>query len=365
MTLSKYYRLRLDAEETFPVAFAGPLSLGCSVWAKTSSFTKHRTCGKTLRHELMHRSNNPQSRCEIRNPASGSSISRRDCLAKVLLPLIASLPFSKISGARAGTEERQAAILTKDETDEAVQALREVTGLQDLAFEYTNRFEFEQAEILWTKIIELKDDNAAAFSNRGNCRTSQGKFRDAVADFDRAIALAPDEPDPQLGKGVALEGLHDYEGALTAYRVANDLSKRKYRTEDAVAINNMGNALGALGDWKSAANYYRRAANLDSHFAFALANEAVAMFQLGDNDDAAVRKMRFLTRKYPRFSDMHAAVAMALWESGDLTQAESEWFKAIEADNRYDDIEWVRDVRRWPPRLLQVLEKFRAIDNKQ
>lgn len=328
--------------------------------AKNGSFASHRLNGRVPIHETKH-FNKTGSNCTF---PTASLISRRDCLTKLLLPIVVSLPFSQNFVARAQTNP-EGATLTKDGTEEAILALREVTGLQDLAFEYTNRFEFAQAEILWTKIISLNENNAAAFSNRGNCRTSQGKFSDAVSDFSRAIALAPDEPDPQLGKGVALEGLHKYEDALVAYSVANNLSKKKYKTEDAVAINNMGNALGALGDWKSAASYYRRAANLDSHFAFALANEAVALFQLGENDEAALRKMRFLTRKYPRFSDMHAAIAMAFWESGDLTQAESEWFKAIDADSRYEDIEWVREVRRWPPRLLQALKKFRAMDNRR
>lgn len=60
--------------------------------------------------------------------------------------------------------------------------------------------------MIWTKIIEMNDTNAAAWSNRGNCRTSQGRFEEAVADFDRAVALAPEEPDPYLGRGVANEG---------------------------------------------------------------------------------------------------------------------------------------------------------------
>lgn len=343
-----------------PPTFVLPVSINCDGSIKNSFSAK---CRPRYDVSLYERACSSETRPNCVS-VSASLISRRECLTKLLLPLVASLPFSNNLSTLAETNPKKGGVLTKDKTEEAIQALRQVTGLQDLAFEYTNRFEFEQAEVLWTKIIGLNENNAAAFSNRGNCRTSQGKFSDAVSDFDKAIALSPDEPDPQLGKGVALEGLHEYEKALAAYRIANDLSKKKYKTEDAVAINNMGNALGALGDWKSAANYYKRAANLDSHFAFALANEAVALFQLGENDETALRKMKFLTRKYPRFSDMHAAIAMALWDSGNLSQAESEWYKAVDADSRYEDIAWVRDVRRWPPRLLQVLKKFRAMDNK-
>lgn len=282
-------------------------------------------------------------------------ISRRNMLTKLLVPLVTALPLSQVAGVLASEKANSI------EEEVAIQKFREVTGLQDLAFEYTNRFEFAQAEIIWTKLINLNDQNAAAFSNRGNCRTSQGKFKEAVEDFDRAIALSPEEPDPQLGKGVALEGIQDYRGALGAYKKANQLSMEKYKTADAVALNNMGNAHGALGEWEVAFLYYKKASDMDSHFVFALANEALAQFQLGNDDDGAVKTMRFLTRKYPQFGDMHAATAMALWDTGKRSQAEDEWFKAVQADARYEDISWVRNIRRWPPRLVRILENFRGL----
>uniref|UniRef100_A0A7S3A4B5 Tetratricopeptide repeat protein n=1 Tax=Rhodosorus marinus TaxID=101924 RepID=A0A7S3A4B5_9RHOD len=90
--------------------------------------------------------------------------------------------------------------------EKALSELRKVTELQDKAFRLTNEMRYVDAEKIWTKIIELNNTNAAAYSNRGNCRTSQGQFEEAVSDFEMAIKLAPDEPDPYLGKGVALEG---------------------------------------------------------------------------------------------------------------------------------------------------------------
>lgn len=296
-----------------------------------------------------------------------ASISRRDMLTRLLAPVVLASLFPAQQASAAAEATRGEATpsatgpLSDADAERALQELREVTGLQDLAFEYTNRYEFAQAEILWTKLISLNDQNAAAFSNRGNCRTSQGKFDDAVSDFNRAISLSPEEPDPYLGKGVALEGLKQYRDALQAYEEANRRSLTKYRTADAVAINNMGNAHGALGEWDDAFTLYKQAADMDSRFVFALANEALALYQLGRDDEGALKKMKFLTRKYQRFADMHAAVAMALWEKGSRTQAEDEWFKAVGLDARYEDVAWVRDFRRWPPRLLSILQRFRNL----
>lgn len=62
--------------------------------------------------------------------------------------------------------------------------------------------------------MDLDPQNAAAYSNRGNTRTSMGKCIEAVADFDKAIELAPKEPDPNLGRGVARECLGKFAEAI-------------------------------------------------------------------------------------------------------------------------------------------------------
>lgn len=308
-----------------------------------------------LQMNASHKQPSKAEKTRHRSFCVSPTISRKMFLKKLLLSLTyAGVSYIQPSNAEGGST------IGEIDKQKAIQDFREVTGLQDLAFEYTNRFDFENAEIIWTKIISLNENNAAAYSNRGNCRTSQGKFDEAVSDFDRAIALASDEPDPYLGKGVALEGMNKYQKAFEAYQTANNKSMSKYNTSDAVALNNMGNALGSLGDWNEAFKYYKKAADMDSHFVFALANEALAMYQIGD-DKAALKKMRFLTRKYPRFGDMHAAIAMAMWDEGNRSAAEDAWFKAISTDPRYDNILWVREIRRWPPRLLHILEKFKTL----
>jgi hypothetical protein len=56
----------------------------------------------------------------------------------------------------------------------------------------------------------------------------------------------------------------------------------------------------------------------------ALANFALAKFQVGQVDDA-VRTTRRILRRDPEFWDMRAAQAAFLWASGDEAQAETEW----------------------------------------
>ena len=67
-----------------------------------------------------------------------------------------------------------------------------------------------------------------------------------------------------------------------------------------------------LGNWDVAIADFQKAAELAPQYAFARANYALAQYQIGQTDEA-VRTMRNLVRKYPKFADMRAALTAALW----------------------------------------------------
>jgi hypothetical protein len=68
--------------------------------------------------------------------------------------------------------------------------------------------------------------------------------------------------------------------------------------------------------------------------------------------------MRNLNRKYPQFADMRAALSAALWVAGKQGEAESNWVAAVGLDSRYKDMDWVKNIRRWPPTITEALERF-------
>jgi hypothetical protein len=43
-----------------------------------------------------------------------------------------------------------------------------------------------------------------------------------------------------------------------------------------------------------------------------------------------------------------------------MSSAREAWESALEQDSRYVDVEWVRDIRRWPPALVGDLQLFKA-----
>lgn len=208
-----------------------------------------------------------------------------------------------------------------------------ISKLQDQAFSATNRFQWKEAERAWTKVIDVDPENAPAISNRGNTRTSMGLCKEAKEDFNRAIELAPNEPDPNLGRGVAEECLGEFEAALQDYADANRKNIALTGREDPVTYNNRANAEAGLGRWEEAVRDYKLAAKMQSGYVFPLASAALASYQLGD-DAEAIKQMRLLLVKYPELVDMKAALAVIYWKQGDFAKAETAWYDVINQDPR-------------------------------
>ncbi|MEM9772723.1 MAG: tetratricopeptide repeat protein [Cyanobacteria bacterium P01_D01_bin.73] len=239
-----------------------------------------------------------------------------------------------------------------DSEEEMAAAISEAIALTDEAFDLTNRGNYEEAEAVWTRILKSFPYNAEIWSNRGNARASQMKLNEAIEDYEQAIALAPDAPDPYLNRGAALENMGQWEAAIADYDRVLDIDP-----EDAAAYNNRGNAQGGLGNWDNALEDFKRASDLGGEFVIARENYALALYQTGNNEEA-LRQLRNLVRKYPRFADARAALTAVLWDLGDQGEAESQWVSVVGLDRRYKDINWVRDIRRWPPSVTQGLDRF-------
>ena len=220
------------------------------------------------------------------------------------------------------------------------------------AFRAAEKGNFDIAEIYWTELVEKFPDNPAVWSNRGNVRIGQYKLSEAISDFDRSIEIAPLYPDAYLNRGIAYEGTKQWDKAIADYnRVL------KITPQDPVALNNRGNAKAGRENWQDALADYQKAADLAPNFPLARGNASLIMYQIGDRSEA-IRNMRNLVRKYPMYSDMRAALAAALWVEGQQGEAESNWVAAVGLDSRYQDLDWIANIRRWPPKMVGALEKF-------
>ncbi|MFQ5696558.1 MAG: tetratricopeptide repeat protein [Terriglobia bacterium] len=77
---------------------------------------------------------------------------------------------------------------------------------------------WSEAARAYGRVLELAPENAEVLVKRGTVHFHLGRVEEAVADFERALALNPDQPRALYGLALArLQGQRDVAGARAAY----------------------------------------------------------------------------------------------------------------------------------------------------
>jgi tetratricopeptide (TPR) repeat protein/tRNA A-37 threonylcarbamoyl transferase component Bud32 len=184
-----------------------------------------------------------------------------------------------------------------------------------------------------------------------------------VGCLQAALVLRPQSSPTYTNLGLALDDRKDYEGAITACRMAiqhNPKFARHYAylaaallakkdvegaigacrkaiqldPEDAWAYGNLGNALRAKQDVDGAINAYRTAIKLAPNLAIAYSNLSNA---LRDKEDleGAIRACRRAIQLDPNLVSAHQNLGVALEKKKDLEGAIRAYRRAIQLDPNY------------------------------
>ena len=84
--------------------------------------------------------------------------------------------------------------------------------------------DFDGAIADYTKAIELKPDDSAAYEHRGDAKAFKTDFDGAIADCTKAIELKPDDWAAYRSRGDAKASKHDYYGAIADFTRAIELN---------------------------------------------------------------------------------------------------------------------------------------------
>jgi tetratricopeptide (TPR) repeat protein len=210
-----------------------------------------------------------------------------------------------------------------------------------------------------TTLHPLPQEELVTSYNRGNSYLVMGQFGDALVEFNKAAELAPDSADVYLSRGIVEEKLFQWDAAIADYNKANSiLKKRPFSGDDPTVISNIANAETGLLQWENALRDFTKAAQLKSDFLAPQIGRALVLYQL-DRPEETFQYFKTLAVKYPYFPDGQAVLAAIYFEKGDLKSANDCWENALEEDSRYEDIDWVLNIRRWPPKLVETLAKFK------
>src|SRR5215472_756692 len=173
----------------------------------------------------------------------------------------------------------------------------------------------------YDRTLALKPDHADAHNNRGLALHQLQRFGEALASYDGALALRPDYAQALYNRGVTLQALQRFEEALASYdRV---LARQP---EYADALSNRGVTLHQLQRFDAALASYDRAIAARPEYAQALGNRGVTLHQLRRFDEALA--------SYDRALALRPDYAEALSNRGNTLQQLQQFAGALASYDR-------------------------------
>jgi Flp pilus assembly protein TadD len=116
---------------------------------------------------------------------------------------------------------------------------------------------------------------------RGNQHAQEGQFEDAIAEYQAALAAAPDHVSAMTNLGVAYYNTGQLEKAIAQYQAALDIAPN-----DADIHSNLAAAHVQVGDLDAALQEYQKAVELDPDLAQARFGLGVVYAELGEDAKA-------------------------------------------------------------------------------
>jgi protein O-GlcNAc transferase len=161
-----------------------------------------------------------------------------------------------------------------------------------LGFIQYQRNNFDATARLISQALKLDAKSAPVHSNLGNALFKLKRHQEAVASYDRALAIKPDSVEALYNRGLALFELKRHQEALASYDRA-----LAFNPDFAEALNNRGNALLELRRHGEAIASYDRALAFKPDNAEALYNRGNALLELERHEEAVASYDRALALK--------------------------------------------------------------------
>ncbi|MFB2833856.1 tetratricopeptide repeat protein [Floridanema evergladense] len=141
----------------------------------------------------------------------------------------------------------------------------------------------EAALDAYTKALELNHEYAEAYINQGSILSKLGRNEEAIISLEKSIAINPNI-------GAAYWNLANIYLQLDNLEKVVEYRKQAFLIEpklvNAETLNDLGTAIGKLGNFEEAINYYQKAIELQPNYHLAHLNLGVSLRKIGKLDAA-------------------------------------------------------------------------------
>lgn len=187
-----------------------------------------------------------------------------------------------------------------------------------------------RAEQAFLDLTKLKPDSALVHKLLGTAYDTQGRFPEALAEFQTASLLDPGLPEVRFDAGLLCLKLHDEAAARKWFE-----AELKLNPCYAAAHYYLGDIDRKASRWVSAAGYFRKAIDCapeypKAHLALGIALQAQGL------DSEALPILRRAVALAPGASEAHFHLARALAKAGRTEESRAEWKKAQDLADSQD-----------------------------
>jgi tetratricopeptide (TPR) repeat protein len=179
-----------------------------------------------------------------------------------------------------------------------------------------------ESESLFRRALELNPQSAHAWGNLGAALQGQGRTDEALACYDRSLALRP-SAEIQSNVAVVLSALGRLDEALSramiSLSIRNDLPEPHF---------NCGHILHQMGRYPEAMAEYQKAIELRPNYAEALTNLG-SLYNTGNQPDAAIELYQRAIAINPNAAEPYGNMANAMQAKGIYEETVPLYHKAI------------------------------------
>jgi tetratricopeptide (TPR) repeat protein len=161
---------------------------------------------------------------------------------------------------------------------------------------YLRNEEYRSRAVIWTVASERMPNSVRARANLGQGLIIEERYDEVVPLLERALELTPHDPTSLQNLAAAYEQLGRFSESADCYRRLRD-----YFPGDARYWRMSGAARLAIGEWESAEEEYRKAAELDANAVDAHYGRAAALLAMNREAEAneALRIATAIDRDWP------------------------------------------------------------------